>query len=848
MTAAPASDRPVTATYRLQLHARFTFDDAATMAPYLADLGVSHAYLSPVLTAVPGSRHGYDVVDHDTVNPELGGREGLQRLAAACHRSGLGLVVDIVPNHMALVAPEWANAPLWQVLRKGRTSVTAPWFDVDWAALDGRFGLPVLGGPLIEALSAGELTLDTGRDDEGPAAGQPVVRYYDHVLPVAPGTESEDVAEVLARQHYLLASWRESEAVLNYRRFFEVDGLIGVRVEEPEVFERTHRLLLDLHHGGVIDGFRVDHPDGLADPQGYLATLARHCRPGTPIWVEKILEGTERLPAGWACTGTTGYDASAALQTALVDPGSAPALSRAWQDAGGDPDLGAVVARCKRGAVERLLRPEVARLHRRAVQVLPQRDPGSVRRGLVELLVAADAYRAYVRPGCTSEPEAEQRLRATVLRAREAVADPATGAESDDGSATGDPTAAGEADRDTVRALGEVLLAPGSGGQDPLAARDLAMRFQQTTGPVMAKGIEDTAFYRWHRLVALNEVGADPAHGAHPEVGPLHAWAEHQARHWPAGMTTLSTHDTKRSEDVRARVIAVAGDPQAWQRCTEAFAEAAADHGVDGPTAHLLWQTLVGAGSIDQERLAAYLTKALREAKEHTSWVDVDEGYEERVQALAATALGDSPLREIVEHVIAAASSAIRAVVLGQKLVQLTLPGLPDTYQGCELVDLSLVDPDNRRPVDYADRADRLARLTAGGPPADLSDEKLLVTSRALRLRARLPEAFGAGAAYRVLEGGEHLLGFLRGDRVATLAVRGPHGLAAAGGFRDQRVDLPAGRWRDELTGRRHQVGDSGLACADVLAALPVALLVHESPAPPPRSSGESAPRALGQV
>jgi (1->4)-alpha-D-glucan 1-alpha-D-glucosylmutase len=228
--------------------------------------------------------------------------------------------------------------------------------------------------------------------------------------------------------------------------------------------------------------------------------------------------------------------------------------------------------------------------------------------------------------------------------------------------------------------------------------------------------------------------------------------------------------------------------------------------------------------------------------------VDVDEGYEERVQALAATALGDGPLREIVEHVIAVASPAIRAVVLGQKLVQLTLPGLPDTYQGCELVDLSLVDPDNRRPVDYADRADRLARLDAGGPPADLSDEKLLVTSRALRLRARLPEAFGAGAAYRVLEGGEHLLAFLRSDRVATLAVRGPHGLAAAGGFRDQRVDLPAGRWRDELTGRRHQVGDSGLACADVLAALPVALLVHESPTPPPRSSGESAPRALGQV
>ncbi|MDQ3384225.1 MAG: malto-oligosyltrehalose synthase, partial [Actinomycetota bacterium] len=425
----------------------------------------------------------------------------------------------------------------------------------------------------------------------------------------------------------------------------------------------------------------------------------------------------------------------------------------------------------------------------------------------VELLVAADAYRAYVRPGHSTEPQAEQRLHAMARRAQEAVTEPT--------------------DRDAVRALGEVLLAPDSVGHDPVAGRDLAVRFQQTTGPVMAKGIEDTAFYRWHRLVALNEVGADPAHGAHPEVDPLHTWAEHQARHWPAGMTTLSTHDTKRSEDVRARLIAVAGDQQAWQRCTEVFAEAAADHGVDGPTAHLLWQTLVGAGPIDQERLAAYLTKALREAKEHTSWVDVDEGYEERVQALAATALGDGPLREIVEHVIAAASPAIRAVVLGQKLVQLTLPGLPDTYQGCELVDLSLVDPDNRRPVDYADRADRLARLDAGGPPADLSDEKLLVTSRALRLRARLPAAFGAGAAYRVLEGGEHVLGFVRGDRVATLAVRAPHGLVVAGGFGDRRIDLPAGRWRDELTGRSHQVGDSGVACAEMFEALPVALLVR---------------------
>ncbi|MCK0110758.1 malto-oligosyltrehalose synthase [Ornithinimicrobium sp. F0845] len=790
----------VTATYRLQLHAGFTLDDACGVVPYLADLGVSHVYISPVLTAVPGSQHGYDVLDHGSIDPELGGREALERLAASCHEAGLGVVVDIVPNHMALTAPEWANVQAWQVLREGRLSATAHWFDVDWDALDGRIGLPVLGAPLTEVLAAGELTLDTGRDDEGPAAGQPVIRYYEHVLPVAQGTgETGDVAEVLARQHYLLADWREAETALNYRRFFEVDSLIGVCVEESDVFEQTHRLLLDLNHAGVIDAFRIDHPDGLADPHDYLRRLTRQALPGTPIWVEKILEGDERLPEGWECSGTTGYDANAVLQRALTPTATVEPVSTAWQQVGGNPSLDEVVTRAKREAVDRLLTPETARLLRLARRVLPERDPSDLRAALRDLLVSVDVYRAYVRPGRDTDPASAERLREAIDR--------------------GDTTD----ETGTVRALGAVLLAPDA-SHDPVAARDLAVRFQQVTGPVMAKGIEDTAFYRWHRLTALNEVGADPAAPAGTDA--LVAWAEHQLEHWPSGMTTLSTHDTKRSEDVRARLLAVAADAEAWRSCTEAFAAAAAEHGVDGPTAHLVWQTVVGAGGdcgsgleLDEQRLGDYLVKALREGKEHTNWIAVDEAYEARVLGLARAALADGPLREVTDAALAANRGRVRAVILAQKLLQLTLPGVPDTYQGCELVDLSLVDPDNRRPVDFADRAARLARLDAGEAPADLSDEKLLVTATTVRLRRERPAPFAA--AFTPLDVGEHLIGFGRGEDVLVLAVRQPDADGTAPG---PRLDLPAGTWTERFSGEQHS---GAVSTEALLAELPVALLVR---------------------
>jgi len=797
----------VTGTYRLQLHEGFGFADAQAQLPYLASLGVSHLYLSPVLQAVPGSMHGYDVLDHTRVSQDLGGEEGLRALAAAARELDLGLVVDVVPNHMALVAPESANAPLWAVLREGRDAPTAHWFDIDWKSGGGRLGLPVLGGTLAETLEAGDLVLDE-------LDGQPVIRYFEHVYPVALGTEGDDVAEVLARQHYQLASWRESDAMLNYRRFFEVDQLIAVRVELPDVFEATHRVLLALNHDGVIDGFRIDHPDGLADPEGYLIQLREATRPGTLIWVEKILEGSERLPTSWACDGTTGYDAMQAVQTALVDPATAPVLDRVWAEAGGQPDVERSVDASKRQVVDQSLGPEVERLTRRAREALPEQDPERLREAIVELLVAGEVYRAYVHPDERLSPLARKRIEDAFVGAVAARLDL-------------------EPELELLMRLAQVE------GDDP-AAVDFAIRLQQTWGPVMAKGIEDTTFYRWHRLVALNEVGGDPAVLDSASPAALHEWAAAQQQDWPLGMTTLSTHDTKRSEDVRARLLAVAGDADSWERCSRVFREAAAAADVDRPTAHLLWQTLVGVGFIAPERLHDYLVKAVREAKQRTAWIDGDEAYEARVLALADRALAPGDLHDAVADAVAANAEGIRATVLAAKLLQLCLPGVPDTYQGCEVVDLSLVDPDNRRAVDYAVRVARLARLDEGAGPADLDDEKLLTTSRALRLRRRSPEVFGEGASYDPLPAtSEHALGFLRSApvgrvasalglarqaHVAALVTRAPHRLAAGGGWGDATVTLPEGEWRDELTGRVLTGGT--VAVADVLADLPVALLV----------------------
>lgn len=816
----------VTGTYRLQMHEGFGFDDAAAIVPYLALLGVSHLYLSPILQAVHGSMHGYDVVDHTKISDALGGMTRFENLAAVADEHGLGLIVDVVPNHMAFAAPEYVNRPLWQVLREGRDAQTADWFDIDWKAGGGRLGVPILGSDLETVLDNAELTRGVEEID---GIQQPVIRYYEHVLPIALGTEGDGettVREVLDRQNYRLTSWRDKESALNYRRFFEVDQLIAVRVELPEVFAATHGLLIDLNRRGLIDGFRIDHPDGLADPEGYLDQLRRAARRGTPVWVEKILEGTEDLPTSWSCAGTTGYDALRAIQAAIVDsdPQVAAAITRCWDEAGGEHTVEEAVGYAKRQVVRQSLGPEVERLTRRAREALPELDPERLRAAIVELLVAGEVYRAYVRPDERLSPDARRRLTDAFASAIEAEPD---------------------LERE-LRALAPLTVAE---DDDRVAAGDFSIRLQQTWGPVMAKGIEDTTFYRWHRLVALNEVGGDPDLLDTGSPDDVHAWSRRQQEDWPAGMTTLSTHDTKRSEDVRARILAVAGDPQAWEECSAISREQARQFGVDLPTAHLLWQTVVGVGRISDERMGQYLLKAVREAKQHTAWVDGDAEYEGRVLAFAEHVLRDGRLHDAIDRAIDTEKDAAAATVLAAKVLALMVPGVPDTYQGCEIVDLSLVDPDNRRPVDYKRREDLLFHLDEGrgltgelpGGCSKLDALKLLFTSSLLRLRRAEPELFGAGVSYEPLEtSSEHALGFVRsysGNRVAgalgltrpkqlaVLVTRAPARLRATGGWGDATVILPEGQWRDVVTG---DIVEGGVAaCATLLSAYAAAVLVQ---------------------
>ncbi|YAL82904.1 malto-oligosyltrehalose synthase [Dermacoccaceae bacterium W4C1] len=812
---APEETRPAS-TYRLQLNDEFTFADAAAQVPYLADLGVGHLYLSPILQPVPGSAHGYDVLDHSRISDDLGGEAGLRTLVEVAREHDLGVIVDLVPNHMAFVAPESANRPLWQVLREGQGASTAHWFDIDWAAGDGRLGIPILGNPLEQVIADGELTVV---DD--PGVGEPVLRYYEHLFPLAAGTDLDaDLATVLAAQHYRLAYWRDKDQVLNYRRFFEVDELIAVRVEDEDVFDATHEVLLRLHHEGLIDGFRIDHPDGLADPAGYLERLAANCRPGTPVWIEKILEPGEEL-ADLATAGTTGYDALRVIQTALLDPAAAPALNATWSATGGQQDFHGEVAGAKREIVTASLVPEIQRLTRRAVEALPQLDPERLHQAVSELATAAEVYRAYVRTGHSVPEASRSELTAAFTRAESARPDLAT-----------------EIEALIPLCLFSSVDAAGAVIENTGAADDFAVRIQQTWGPVMAKSVEDTAFYRYHRLVAVNEVGGDPADNGAAGVEALHAWAERTATDLPDTMTTLSTHDTKRSEDVRARLIALAGDTAAWQELSALAAAEAATDGVDLPTAHLIWQTLVGVGPIDDERLTEYLTKAVREAKVHTAWVDGDPEYEQRVLDLARRMNAAGPLRTAIDAATTGRAEAIRATVLGQKLLQLTLPGVPDVYQGCESVDLSLVDPDNRRPVDWAGHRRLLDSTTAPDDPEQvLSWEKLRLTATVLQTRQSRPEFFDGSCGYRPwFADTEHLVGFARtaggrfgraGAELRVAVTRAPVRLADGGGWGDASLQLPRGSWRDLLTDTVID-SDGTVAAADLFAHLPVAMLAKE--------------------
>jgi len=797
-------------TYRLQLGPGAGFAAAASLADYLAALGITHAYLSPVLQAAPESTHGYDTVDHTRLSEELGGKQGFTALVHALRAVGVGVVVDVVPNHMAVPAPESLNAPLWSVLREGSASPYAGWFDVAWSGQQGRLLLPVLGAPLSEVLDAGELAVDA-------AGEEPVLRYHEHVFPLAAGTAQLPLRELVNQQHYLLAHWRGGTQELNYRRFFDVNTLIGVRVEDPVVFAATHRLLVELVEDGSIDGLRVDHPDGLADPRGYLRRLA-DATGGAWAVAEKILEEGERLPGDWPCAGTTGYDALTLLTRLLVDPvGERPLTELYAALSGDDTTFHDVADDSKRHVVTAVLRAEVARLTDLLVDIaqgdarLRGYDRPALAAAVVEVLVAFPVYRAYVHPGEPPPAESVRLLHDAAAAARERV-----------------PHRAGEVDLVRDLALGRH---GSSGGQ-----AEFVTRFQQTCGPVMAKGVEDTAFYRWTRFLALNEVGGNPARFG-VDVTDFHAHNAEQQREWPVGMTALSTHDTKRGEDVRARLAVLSELPAEWSAAVRGWWAAAAPYRSpagwpDTATEYLFWQTLVGAWPLDVERASAYAEKAAREAKRHTSWTDPDPAYEAALRDFVSGVFADAPLVDAVDCFVTRIAPYAAVNTLAQKLVQLTMPGVPDVYQGTEAGAYFLVDPDNRRPVDF-DRLRRLlAELDAGfrpDPADDLDAAKLLVTSRALRLRRDHPEWFGARATYEPLQAygaaAAHVIGFVRSGRVVTVAPRLFFGLERAGGWRDSTVELPSGDWHDLLTGVRWQAGQAQVA--ELLAGFPVALLIR---------------------
>jgi (1->4)-alpha-D-glucan 1-alpha-D-glucosylmutase len=819
-------------TYRLQLQPGFGFADAAQIAGYLAALGVTHAYLSPILQAMPGSAHGYDVVDHSRLSARLGGEGAFRDMVASFRRNGLGVIVDIVPNHMAIGAPEWLNRQFWSVLRDGPGSAYAHWFDIDWEAQRGRVLLPILAGPLGDCLA--DLAVDHG----GPNGT--VLRYYEHELPVRPGTEDLPLADLAAAQHYRLAGWRTAATELNWRRFFDITSLIAVRVEDEDVFAATHGLLLGLMAEGLIDGLRVDHPDGLADPRGYLDRLAK-ATGGAWVACEKILTGEEELPADWKCAGTTGYDALGRAGGLFLDPdGAGPLTAEYVRFTGGSPRFTPVAETAKQEAVRGSLGAEVRRLARLlarrdepALRGLPARDLRTV---VGELLTAVPVYRAYVVPGEPAPAASAEIVAGAVAQAGQNLPGrlhPALGAVA-------------------ALALGRAGKTGDGGWRD-----EFIVRFQQTCGPVMAKGVEDTAFYRWSRLVALNEVGGEPdSPGTEPAA--FHEFAGRLARDWPATLTTLSTHDTKRQEDVRARLAVLAEIPQEWAAEVAGWHEAAAalsgggrragagaergggtsrargrrkrsGGGLPEPdTEYLMWQTLVGSWPVSPERAAGYLTKAMREAKTATSWQDPDEAYEAAVLGLAAAVLADPGLTSAIAGFADRIAADARVNSLGAKLVQLTMPGAADVYQGCELGGFALVDPDNRGLVDYSRRWFLLAVQDTGGPgpPPDLDTEKLLVTSRALRLRRAHPDWFTGDytPVHATGPAAGHVIAFQRGGHVITVATRLPAGLRRHGGWAGTALPVPGGRWRDALTGDTH-TGPS-LLLSDLGTRLPVALLV----------------------
>jgi (1->4)-alpha-D-glucan 1-alpha-D-glucosylmutase len=930
------------ATYRLQFNRDFTFAQADALVDYLADLGISHVYASPFLKARPGSTHGYDIIDHNKLNPEIGERDDLVRLSDRLKQRGMGLVLDFVPNHMG-VGPD--NAWWVDVLEWGRLSPYAEFFDIDWRSprpdLTGKVLLPVLGDQYGIILAKGEIRLgfepDTGRFG---------ARYYDHRFPISPlcyaevlreapaqpgaaGGELRRLADSFARldrprtpqhkqsvhaegeqlkaalaalasrepavrasleqtaaswngepgadeswsrlhalleaQAYRVAYWRVAADEINYRRFFNINDLAGIRIELPELFERAHRLVLTLIAEGRLDGLRIDHIDGLFDPAGYCERLQREAADaaGQPagsfyILVEKILASYEAM-RNWPVAGSTGYDFIREAGGLFVDPHGERLLLRAYRRFTGRNDsFEAVLYAGKRRVTDVNLASEanvlahefhdLSRAHWRSCDF----TLNGMRAALDEVVAAFPIYRTYVSDAGTDD-EDRRYIDWAVKQAKKRW------------------PGADTSIFDFIQGVLTLDLARDGSGYDRGAVLELAMKFQQVTGPVMAKGAEDTAFYRYVPLLALNEVGGDPRRfGASPAA--FHRLMETRAKRWPAGMLASSTHDTKRGEDARARLALLSEMPREWGKRVSLWARLnrLRRGEVDGAPApdrndeYFFYQTVVGAWPLDLkpddvagliafcERVHATMTKAVREAKEQSSWSNPNAEYEAMLGRFVAGALDGSRPNPFLQDMHAFVESLARPGAvnsLAQTLIKLAAPGVPDTYQGGELWDFSMVDPDNRRPVDWDARRHLLDELRHrfGEAPADrqaLAElaahwrdgrEKLFLTWRALALRRERPALFTGGSYVPLQTAGRHadrLVAFARvanGQAAVAVAPRLVAPLLRDGGpidWADTTVAVPTDRaWRDVLAQRDLGTRDAPVAAAELLADFPVALL-----------------------
>jgi (1->4)-alpha-D-glucan 1-alpha-D-glucosylmutase len=853
------------ATYRLQLTPDFGFARVQALLPYFRRLGISHLYLSPVTLSRPSSTHGYDVMDHNQIREELGGEQGLDALRTAALAEGLALIIDIVPNH-ASVGPR--NVAWQDLLAHGPHSPSTTMFDVDWrplkAELHEKLLLPFLGQPYGRVLDAGQIRLVW--EDGHLYAG-----YFDHRFALRPESYAEPLAELLPRIERTEAYWTakelhdsyasvtarerdraealrerfvalvhalpdEIEAALqpfagarlhallerqfwrlsyyktagyeiNYRRFFDINDLVGLRMEVPEVFFQAHRKLGQLLLQEGVHGVRVDHVDGLADPHGYLTRLrelgARH------IWVEKILAPGEILPEAWPVEGTTGYELMNDVMRLLVWPEGEQALDRAYRRVAGHQDYADVVHESKRLVMAINLAGELFRLayglDRISEADYHTRDftYEALREALGQVIAALGRYRTYL----PHEPEqAESVIKAAIHEARRR-------------SAGFEVSVYGFVE--------DVLL----GRIDP-ALEEMRMawveRFQQYCAPVAAKGVEDTAFYRYVRLVALNEVGGDPDHFSH-EPQAFHAHARFRALRYPRSLLATATHDHKRGEDTRMRMIVLSELAEDWARLVQQLERArrrhAGEHGPSAPATYLFYQTVIalwGSAPPDDlaDRVSAYMLKASREAKQHTHWLDPDEAYEKDLESFVRGMLRD---RWVTRAMAPLGKRVARHGFLNgitQLVIKLTTPGVPDFYQGTELIDLSLVDPDNRRPVGYGRRERLLDEMQSllSTPDAEVlqrwadgGDErlKLYVMSRLLQARGRMPALFAGAYQPLASEGSAaaHVFAYARTAEPAAVAVIVPRFTAvleAGGGPGDTTVTLPgAGRWHELLSGRQ---------------------------------------------